>query len=351
MRFRVVPFLAITALTVALCEATVRISGFLPRYAVNMTGVPPPRSTLRIELDPERLFRLIPDPALEIGRYGYRGRTLADDTHGEKADHERIAILGDSIPLGMALPLQATVSAQLESLGDGARRAYNYGVQGYGPDQSLLVVEQDVLPFTPSAIVFVIYPENDFNDLLRNGLVTLAGEEISFQRENVVSRLLPRCRLWLVWNLLTTGHFLDPKVEARLDELLFQDRGSDIALAADGEHAQELLRGTLKRLSRETGEHGVRLLIAIVPGIRELERASTKVPALANERLARSIAGELSIPSIDLTDEFLVSDFRSYYTSTDLHLSADGHRALARAIHHALLDGKEKAPTNTVRGS
>src|SRR5439155_6628510 len=46
----------------------------------------------------------------------------------------------------------------------------NAGVDGFGPDQSLLRFEQEVDVYQPDIVVFHIFADNDFGDIIRNRL-------------------------------------------------------------------------------------------------------------------------------------------------------------------------------------
>ena len=85
--------------------------------------------------------------------------------------------------------LEDTFASQLEwyLAVDGARevQVLNAGVIGYGPDQCLLRLKNEVDTLRPHLVIFHIFADNDFGDLLRNRLFVLdeAGQLVSTHHE------------------------------------------------------------------------------------------------------------------------------------------------------------------------
>jgi hypothetical protein len=86
-----------------------------------------------------------------------------------------ILLFGDSNVFAHFLPFSETLGEQLEDAFDDAVCSVNFGVPGYGPDQSLLrmLYEVEHLDLTPKVIVFHVFADNDYGDLLRNYLFTV----------------------------------------------------------------------------------------------------------------------------------------------------------------------------------
>ncbi len=98
---------------------------------------------------------------------GYRGDEL------RQAD-ARVIVYGDSNVLARFSTLEDSFPAQLGSrLSSGLGRdveVINAGVVGFGPDQSLLKMEDEIDRVRADLVVLHIFADNDFGDLLRNRL-------------------------------------------------------------------------------------------------------------------------------------------------------------------------------------
>ena len=135
-------------------------------------------------LDPERLHVSVPNarrlqllPArsghtqvlVELSSEGFRGPEL------RQAD-KRVLVVGDSLVLSANVTQAETFVAQLatELSADGTDwEAINAGIESYGPDQSLLQMQELLPKLKPDLVVLVLCAHNDFGDLHRNKLFGL----------------------------------------------------------------------------------------------------------------------------------------------------------------------------------
>jgi hypothetical protein len=87
----------------------------------------------------------------------------------------RIIVYGDSNIFARFSNLEDTFPYQLEHALKGLTKrsieVLNAGVPGFGPDQSLLRFEEEVEIYKPDIIVFHVFADNDWGDLIRNRLV------------------------------------------------------------------------------------------------------------------------------------------------------------------------------------
>jgi hypothetical protein len=65
------------------------------------------------------------------------------------------------------------VQAKLTSMTAQSIEVINAGVEGFGPDQSLLRFESEAAIYRPDIVVFHVFADNDFGDLIRNRLFSL----------------------------------------------------------------------------------------------------------------------------------------------------------------------------------
>jgi hypothetical protein len=87
---------------------------------------------------------------------GHRGRALRP----ERSWRPRVVVLGDSIAFGLGVSDDETFASRLAGRGNGIEVA-NLAVQGYGPDQELLVLEREALPLRPDVVVLAFCMAND----------------------------------------------------------------------------------------------------------------------------------------------------------------------------------------------
>lgn len=109
---------------------------------------------------------------------GFRGEELLDRNESRK----RILVYGDSFIHAIFSENHATFSEQLETmlskrLGTSVE-VVNAGVAGYGPDQIVARMPQELRALAPDLIVVSIYAGNDFGDLARNKLYKLGSNGI-----------------------------------------------------------------------------------------------------------------------------------------------------------------------------
>ena len=150
-------------------------------------------------LDDHVLYRLIPGaqrvntlPPIndslriryEINSRGFRGKELAP--LGESL---RVVVYGDSFIQGDFSQTEDTftvrLKAHLESQMGKSVEVVNAGVAGYGPDQELRRMEDELPILKPNLVIVAIYAGNDFGDLVRNKLYRLSSDGSLHQNQSV----------------------------------------------------------------------------------------------------------------------------------------------------------------------
>ncbi|MBV9727368.1 MAG: hypothetical protein JO299_19590 [Gammaproteobacteria bacterium] len=140
--------------------------------------------------DDRVLYRLIPgaervsvQPPINGGavvRYrinsqGFRGEELLP-----AGQATRVLVYGDSFIQGDFTRTEDTFAVQLQQRLAAAGRSnlevVNAGVAGYGPDQELRRMEDELPALKPTLVVVALYAGNDFGDLLRDKLYRLNSE-------------------------------------------------------------------------------------------------------------------------------------------------------------------------------
>lgn len=134
-------------------------------------------------LDNELIFKPIPGRKFRYVRFlengggviesgfnslGIRGREF----DAFQFDGVRVVVYGDSIIQASYTQLEKTFVYQLEKRLqnelNGDVQVLNAGVNGYGPDQYLIRLRNDLPILNPDLVIVAIFADNDFGDLIRN---------------------------------------------------------------------------------------------------------------------------------------------------------------------------------------
>jgi SGNH hydrolase-like domain, acetyltransferase AlgX len=125
-----------------------------------------------------------------VNSEGFRGDELRTD------GAPRVVVYGDSFIEAEFATLPETFAKRLEArLGAALGRSVevvNAGVNGYGPDQALRRFEDEARWLRPALVVFSIFADNDFGDVLRNRLYRLDDEGRLVEGGGVVGIFLRR---------------------------------------------------------------------------------------------------------------------------------------------------------------
>ena len=154
-----------------------------------LRGVFGPRF-LQFQRDDRVLYRLVPgveriavlNPMdggavirYRINNQGFRGAELA-----RPGESMRVLVYGDSFIQGDYSPTEETFTEQLKRRL--ARKTgksievVNAGVIGYGPDQELRRMEEELPTLKPNLVIVAIFAGNDFGDLIRDKLYRLSND-------------------------------------------------------------------------------------------------------------------------------------------------------------------------------
>ena len=325
--FSVIYWSGVALLSVAFCEFTLWCYDFRPTYVLKATGIDGPLKELPFKLDPTRLYRLVPNRKKGINTAGYRDVEFLEETA-----KQRIVVIGDSIPMGLAVEATETFPKLLEQ-GNLDTEALNMGVQGYGPDQELLVLKEDAIPLRPNKIFWMIYPANDLNDLSKNRIFSLTTNGALVENpDNPIRKILPPFRLESLVRFVTSGRFLPAADEHGLDALLFQDKNGD-EQDSKSPPPWDLLKAILKDGGKACSDRSIPLVIVVLPPYDDIIGANrTASNRFNDEHQVIHLAQELGIKSVDLSEPFSKFNGDALYSEKDRHLSAAGHKLVANLL-------------------
>ena len=176
---------------------------------------------LVISLDRRCLYRVKPHCRIDINDWGYRDYEFS--TLVTQKTENRILILGDSFVFGDNVASTQTFTKKLEHQLGSTVQCLNFGIIGYGPDQSLLTLTEKGLRLRPSHVILSVFAANDFNDLVKNKLVELDDREnLTLRRKNALTEVLPTLRIKLLLDkVLRKGFFTDASISQFFRRMLY----------------------------------------------------------------------------------------------------------------------------------
>lgn len=354
--------------------------------------------------DDQRITRLVPDVSkvylrsVDGGPRIIRWHTNAQGFRGPplwKNPGARVIVYGDSNVHARFSEQADTFTGRLQALleddVEGRVEVINAGVVGYGPDQHLIALAGDLARYEPDAVVFHVFVENDFGDIVRNRLFALdATGTLVRTRHPVTPDARMPTRLWSrPWREIVSNSMIsvfadsffrgraranaphpelehDPRefVEKRLrrharefavyrdDEprrySVFSDHyDADIAFDSRSESARTkraLLAAILREAHRICTGQGVPFLVVIQPTSRDLTTnlrnhhgVLESIPGYDRRRLdrwAQEICEEAGIDFVNLFEAFEATGSPNdlYFPDPDPHWNEAGQHAAAEAV-------------------
>ncbi len=131
---------------------------------------------------PSRLSR---DGLYASSREGIRSPDPGN-TYADRAPACRIALLGDSFTFGLEVPFEDTWGAQLEQRLGQQVQVLNFGVDGYGVDQSYLRYQRDARPWYPDIVILGFINHDLYRSLAVYSFLSFPGWEFPFAKPRFV---------------------------------------------------------------------------------------------------------------------------------------------------------------------
>ncbi len=317
----------------------------------------------------------------------------------------RVIVYGDSNVFARfsddAQTFTSQLQRRLQAASPGPLEVLNAGVPGFGPDQSLLRFRDEVRKFGPDLVVFHVFADNDFGDLIRNRLFLLADDGALVRqpppaapdpcltggpcapvpvgwREQLrdwtsslyVTRAANKTLALAGVDLRATGPTPQEEIGfylavSRLEYEAYADpaRGAfstfadhydfDLALQPDTRSARlklALMRAVLAEARAEAARNGVALLLMIEPSSRDLTTNLSpnytdfgQFPAYRPENLSAAVAGigeSLHIDAVNLFPVYQASrPERLYFSDGDNHWNDAGQALAAEVVARHLTAG------------
>jgi hypothetical protein len=378
----------LVALLVALGAAELVLRIWLPVRGVIYT------------LDDRYLFRHIPGSKrlADAGDGSWPGVLVRINEAGRRGDESglsrgarRVIVYGDSYISAEYTPESRTFAAELErQLTErlGATEVLNAGVTGYGPDQVMLRIEDELPALRPALTIVALYAGNDFGDLLRNKLFRLDEQGSLAPNHPVIGDDLRRAfTVPLEWSSIQVVRAVQsardratrkpepPAPSVRVDRtaarlasrqaeyenyilardnvvrnLLADEYDADVSLEPDSASASyrtRLMAAVLARLRRAVEANGSKLLLVIIPELCdagapcEETAARRRFAGYKPEGLTDTLAGiarDQNITFVNLFDAFRAAGAATLYFPRDQHWNVEGQRLAAGQIADSLIN-------------
>src|SRR5512146_1286661 len=175
--------LSIAVAVLIVAELVLRMSGYASNQTQPANGENEPayqqHPVYRMSLKPGliRSFSRVDQGRTVVTQWSTNSRSFRGGEIRSDKPAVRVVVYGDSNVFAQFSNLEDTFTFKLqERLRQITGRdvdVINAGVPGYGPDQSLLRLEEEVDFLNPDIIVFHIFADNDFGDLIRNRLFAI----------------------------------------------------------------------------------------------------------------------------------------------------------------------------------
>lgn len=172
--------LSIAVAILIVAELGLRVGGYTPHQMRAANGESEPayeqHPAYRVSIKPDltRSFVRVEDGRTVVTQWSTNSRSFRGSEIKTDKPPMRILVYGDSNVFAQFSNLENTFPFKLQEflrqITETDVEVINAGVPGFGPDQSLLRLEQDIDILKPDVVLFHVFADNDFGDLIRNRL-------------------------------------------------------------------------------------------------------------------------------------------------------------------------------------
>jgi hypothetical protein len=271
---------------------------------------------------------------VSLNARGFRGRELALP---RVDDRTRVVVLGDSIAFGLGVSDEETFSALLDARDNGIEVA-NLAVQGYGPDQELLLLSREGLRYEPDVVVLAFCPANDFADAVLPVALYDGSPKPRFRLiedrlvldDSALRISVPRAvYVWLsdysqLFNRAVTS---GQRVSLPTD---WHERYNEAM--RDEEYALRLSVALVREMNALCHRRGIPFLVGVFPA-----RSSNRVKEPVLDRFIAALARE-DVPVLDVSARFRARGLRMNAVALDGvgHLSPLGHSIVSQYLEREI---------------
>jgi lysophospholipase L1-like esterase len=277
--------------------------------------------------------------AIRVNAFGLRGPEVA--ARAAPGTH-RVLAIGDSATFGEALAEEDSFPVQLErelTARSGERyEVLNAGVQGYNTENELAFLRARGLALEPETVV-VGFNLNDFDYAPAIGPLGVLTRDPAERVSSWSPANISEFYLVLRWLVITRGRFLgtpaantgnhvrqpgEPFID--LDRYVSALRKQYYAKPND--ERWQTMADSLHGLGALAREHGLRLVIAIIP---DGDQFGDPPPSLVPQQKVLAICRDAGLDCIDLYPAFAAAGGSDLYQDI-MHPNAAGQKVIAHAL-------------------
>lgn len=334
-----------------------------------------PNSTVNEQLSSENGGNLVTS---KTNSWGFRGKDIQI-----KTNEIRIMVYGDSNIQASFSTLDNTYAEQLErNLEENSKKEFeviNAGVNGFGPDQISLRIDEEIDYWKPDLIIVNVFADNDFGDIFRNKLFRLDDdgsiyyspyEYDIFDRIQITMRRLyiflaaKKISSYFLRELMENETELDSlfrRVDEEYESYLNDPENArsggdhydlDIALDPRSETSRlkiRLMKGILESIKTNVAKRDLKLLFMIQPSVKDIStNAELNYRVLENisEQYHRKnlvaavekIFNGMNANFVSLFDTFLSNEkSQYYYVLNNNHWNDNGQKLAAKLVSEYIL--------------
>lgn len=303
---------------------------------------------------------------------GYRGN------YSLKKSRPRAVVYGDSNVQALFEREEDTFPVKLQSELEKSGKDFeviNAGTSGYGPDQNLLRLKDDIPVLDPDIIVFQFFADNDFGDLVRNKIFKIEENRLIEKSPKLSFKIKTEyfcaqsylCRsLYKIARDIKTGNERPEEAEKELLKIsaaeyesyqknnivefpMWEDHyDMDLKLEPASDSAQakvKLMRALVQELAKINAAHPkIKMLAIILPAKKDLWEMNPAPPYTV--KILEQEIKRAGLEVLNLYRPYIEEGPQGMYNPYDDHWSPEGQNLAAVLLADKILN-RQKSPADS----
>lgn len=291
----------------------------------------------------------------------------------------RIAVLGDSFAANLDVDSADVFTELMKKMLPDNWQVLNFGVNGYGPAQELLLLKNKVIRYEPDIVIMLIYIRNDFDDsagtmdwikgykrpkatLAPNGGIILDLSPTSSPRPSEGAGNWPSQRdedplsIRNIYKRSLLYHFIRDRLFYRFNVFMMPEiRLCSTQPSEETAVSYALMKEILREVHRFARDNNIEFITVTAPTIiqvydrtywtrvkKKYHLADDQYDLFGPNTFIRKSCAELGIRNLDLTPALRqhAASGESLYYRHNQHWNSQGNRLVARIISDYLLENR-----------
>lgn len=370
--------LLLITLIIIFAGAEIFFRTFFPQYTAT------PEQDSLFEYDSTLGWRLIPGKTgFFVSKHEFRTKVTINSAGIRDKEYplekppgrKRIVLIGDSFTSSFGVQDDEAFAKLMEDRLLRNTEVLNFGVNGYGPAQELLMLQTRAIKYRPDLVIMVIYVGNDFDDIIgvsdwidgyrrpkavadRQGRISFTGIPVPLSEKYLAKKREKRmCSL-------PRSHFIDfidKYIRNKKYSLNFMP--SEIRLCnrkpdADVKEANRLMEAIIRETDSYCKKNGASLMVAVAPTIvqvyenlywnrirKKYNLKDSDYDLMLPNKVLADICGRAGIPLVDLTKPLksAIATGNDTYYFNNQHWNRAGEQVVAETLAR-FIEKNGKAP-------